>query len=249
VTLQRNNAVLNPFTQRFADAVNVYLSSDWDSGIGWNAGVLFRANETWRVGLSYRSGMDIDLKGDATFTQIPIDPRLDPLVRAGIPPNQGIRTTIPFPATTVAGIATTAVPGWDIEADVTYVTWSRFETLLVEFDRTRGIDLHRPENWKNTMSYRIGGNRRINDDWSIRLGAVYDENPQPTESVGPILPDSDRTGVSFGIGFHRGPWIVDVTDFVLHFLDRSTEGRSADNLNGTYRTDANLVSVNFGYRF
>ena len=59
----------------------------------------------------------------------------------------------------------------------------------------------------------------------------------------------DREGVSFGIGYHRGPWIVDLTEFALHFKTRSTNGISSDNFNGTYKTNANLISFNFGYRF
>jgi hypothetical protein len=43
--------------------------------------------------------------------------------------------------------------------------------------------------------------------------------------------------------------MIDLTDFVLHFKKRSTNGISNDNFNGTYKTDANLISVDFGYRF
>ena len=80
------------------------------------------------------------------------------------------------------------------------------------------------------------------------MGALYDENPQPIEAVSPLLPDADREGVTFGVGYHHGPWTVDATEFVLHFKKRSTNGASPD-LNGTYKTDANLVSLNLGYRF
>lgn len=249
VTLQRNQALLNPFTRRFADAANVYLSSDWTSGWGWSAGVLVKPNATWRIGASYRADMDLEIEGDATFTQIPIDPRLDPLLRAGLPPNQAIRSTVPFPATAAIGIATSAIPNWDIEFDLTHTTWSRFETLLVEFARTPAANLHTPQNWEDTRAYRFGANRRLDEAWDIRFGAVYDENPQPVESVGPLLPDSDRIGVMFGLGFRHGPWVIDVTELILHFRDRSTEGRNADNFNGTYETNANLLSLNLGYRF
>jgi len=67
--------------------------------------------------------------------------------------------------------------------------------------------------------------------------------------VGALLPDSDREGVSFGVGYHKGPFILDVTEFALHFKTRSTEGISSDNFNGVYKTDANLISLNLGYRF
>jgi len=85
--------------------------------------------------------------------------------------------------------------------------------------------------------------------WDVRFGAVYDKNPQPTEGVGPLLPDSDREGLSFGVGYRKGHLMVDATDFVLHFKKRSTNGISSDRFNGTYKTDANLIGVNLGYRF
>jgi long-chain fatty acid transport protein len=89
----------------------------------------------------------------------------------------------------------------------------------------------------------------VTADWDVRLGTLYDKNPQPTNVVSPLLPDSDRIGVSFGAGWHRGPFVIDATEFVLHFKKRSTLGQSLDNFNGTYKTDANLATINLGYRF
>ena len=250
VILSRNNGIFNPFTGRFADVANVYLNSDWESSTGWNVGVLLKPTDTFRIGASYRSDMDIDFEGDATFTQIPTgNAQLDAIVRAGLPPNQGISTTIPFPAVIQVGVATSVIPTWDIEVDVTHTTWSRFETLDVRFDQTPAINLVRPQNWEDTLSYRFGVNKKATENWDIRFGAVYDENPQPTEAVGPLLPDADRIGITFGIGYHHGPFIVDISDMLLHFQDRSTEGISGDNFNGTYKTNANLISINVGLRF
>ena len=111
------------------------------------------------------------------------------------------------------------------------------------------MNLDRPQNWHNTNSYRLGANRRATANWDVRLGAVYDENPQPTEAVSPLLPDADRIGVSFGVGYHAGPFIVDLSDLVLHFKERSTDGLSPERFNGTYKTNANLLSVNVGLKF
>jgi len=250
LALNRNNGALNPFTGRISDVANAYLSSDWDHTWAWNAGILFKASNNWRFGASYRTDANIDFTGDATFTQIPTgNAQLDAIVKAGLPPNQAISTTINFPATLIVGVATSAIKNWDIEADVTQTTWSRFKNLDVAFATTPAVDLHRPQNWKDSMSFRLGGNHHVSDNWDIRLGALYDQNPQPTEGVGPLLPDSDREGVTFGVGYHKGPWVLDLSEFVLHFKKRSTGGVSSDNFNGTYKTDANLISVNFGYRF
>ena len=253
VTLVRNNAPTgsgtNPFTGRIVDVANVYLNSDWNSDWGYNVGILLKPG-LWRIGASYRSDMSINYKGDAVFTQIPTgNPQLDAIVKAGLPPNQKITTTVDYPALTIVGVAFTGIPSWDIEADITHTTWSRFKTLDVTFLTTPAINLHRPQNWKNSNSYRLGANHPVTPEWDVRIGGVYDRNPQPTEGVGPLLPDADREGLAFGLGYHKGPFVVDVTEFVLHFKDRGTNGISLDNFNGTYKTNANLISFNLGYKF
>lgn len=248
VILARNAGQPNPFLGRISDVASTFLSSDWESGTGWNVGVLLKPG-TWRIGASYRAPMDIDFNGDLTVTQIPTGvPAFDALVGAGLPPSQGVKTSIPFPAVAQIGIATTAIPNWDVEVDVTNTTWSRFKTLVVTGDAAGATLINRPQNWEDTMSYRIGANHMVNAQWDVRFGFVYDENPQPVEAVSPLLPDADRLGVTFGVGYRHGSWFIDASDMVLHFKDRSTQGVSTD-LNGTYRTDANLISLNLGYRF
>src|SRR6185369_2063956 len=186
-------AALNPFNGRIVDAANAYLRSDKATDSGYNVGILFKPNSSWRLGLSYRSDQDLKFKGSATFTQFPTgNAQLDAVIKSQLPPNQDISTSIAFPAITIAGIATTAIPNWDIEFDVSHMTWSRFKTLNVVFATTPAANLTRPQNWKDSEAYRLGANRRINDMWDVRFGAVYDKNPQPTEGVGPLLPDSDR---------------------------------------------------------
>lgn len=249
VILARNSGALNPFTQRFADVASTYLSSDWDHAWGYNVGILYKPG-TWRVGASYRASMKIDFTGRATITQIPSgNPQFDAVVASQLPPTQDVRTSIDFPATAALGIATTMIPNWDIEADVTHTTWSRFKELQVNFVQTPVASFTRPQNWENTNSFRLGANHAVSPAWDVRLGIVYDQNPQPVEVVNPLLPDSDRIGASFGVGYHHGPWVLDATEFVLHFKKRSTQGQSSDFFNGTYQTEANLISLNLGYKF
>jgi long-chain fatty acid transport protein len=250
ISLNRNNAGFNPLTGRIIDTANAFLNSKWDNAWGWNAGLLFKPSSNWRVGLSYRADMTINYKGQAHFTQIPTGTPLDPIIAAQIPPDQGIKTAIDYPAILVGGVATSFGNGWDVEGDVTHTTWSRFQALSVSFDTTTALNFTRPQNWTDSYSYRLGANKKVNSDWDVRFGVLYDENPQPLEGVGPLLPDADREGASFGIGYHRGPWIIDLTEFALHFKNRSTNGvPQNDNFHGTYKTNANLISFDFGYRF
>jgi long-chain fatty acid transport protein len=253
IMLNRNNEAFNPFNGKISDTVNAYLSSDWDNAWGWNVGFLAKPSDTFRIGISYRSKITIDYKGQAQFTQIPTGTPLDVLVKSQVPPNQGISTSINYPSILSAGIATSAIGhGWDLEADLVRTGWSTFKTLDVAFATNPALlNFSRPQDWKSTYSYRLGANKKASDRWDVRFGVVYDKSPQPTSGVGPLLPDADREGASFGIGYHTGPWMIDITEFALHFKTRGTQGMSnADtNFNGTYKTDANLISLNLGYRF
>ena len=127
-------------------------------------------------------------------------------------------------------------------------TWSEFDELTVNFQTTPGNSFTRVQNWHDATSYRLGANHKATEEWDVRLGVLYDENPQPTEAVSPLLPDSDRTGVSFGAGWHKGPWVFDAGVLILDLRERSTNGQSAE-LNGTYKTNATLWFTNFGLRF
>jgi long-chain fatty acid transport protein len=248
VTLERNQGQLNPFNGRISDVANIYLDGEWGSDIGWNVGALFKPTERFRLGVSYRADMDIDIEGDADFTQIPTGfPQVDAIVAAGLPPDQAISTTIPFPAHLAVGFGYSGAV-WDIDFDVTHTTWSRFKRLLVEFEQTPAINLDRPQNWEDTMSFRLGGTRPVTESWDIRLGALYDQNPQPEEAVGPLLPDADRFAVSMGLGFQHGMWVADAGMLFLEFQERTTDV-NPDDFTGTYRTHGNLYFVNLGVRF
>jgi long-chain fatty acid transport protein len=250
VFLNANQMALNPFTNRIADVANIRLASDYGNGMAWNAGILFKASDRLRFGASYRSDMDIDLDGEAQVNQIPTgNAQLDAIIGMQLPSNQPINTTLPFPAVAAVGLAFSPNADWDVEFDITHMTWGRFRALQVNFETTPQHGFIREQNWEDSSAYRLGANYKATADWDVRLGALYDENPQPTEMVSPLLPDSDRIGVTFGAGFHRGPWVVDAAAFILHFKDRSTQGINPENFDGTYETDAVLWSVNLGYRF
>jgi long-chain fatty acid transport protein len=250
VFLNANTLRLNPFTGRVIDVANTRLASDYGDEIGWNVGVLFKPSPRLRFGASYRTDMDIELEGDADITQISSgNAQLDAIIASQLPPDQPISTVMPFPAVAALGVAFSPTERVDVEFDVTHMTWSRFEALTVAFQTTPAAGFTREQNWNDSSAYRLGTNIEATPNWDVRFGAVYDENPQPVESVSPLLPDSDRIGVTLGAGWHRGPFIVDGSAFILHFKDRSTDGLNPEHFDGTYETDAVLWSFNLGYRF
>lgn len=250
VILNANRLALNPFSGRVVDVANTRLASDYGDGIGWNAGILFKPSPRFRIGASYRTDMDIDLEGDADITQLPSgNAQFDAIVGAQLPPDQKIETTFPFPSIATVGIAFSPTEKVSLEFDVMRTGWSAFDALAVDFLTTPAASFVREQEWKDSNSYRLGYNHKANDNWDVRLGALYDENPQPTRHVSPLLPDADRLGVTLGTGWHSGPFTADWSLLVLHFKDRDTEGLNTEGFNGKYQTDALLWSANLGYRF
>ncbi|HYH08400.1 MAG TPA: outer membrane protein transport protein [Thermoanaerobaculia bacterium] len=250
VILNANRMALNPFNGRIMDVANTRLASEYGSDIGWNLGILFKPSDRLRFGAAYRTDMDVDLDGDAEITQISTgNAQLDAIIGAQLPPDQRISTTLPFPAIAQAGVAFSPSDRTDIEFDIMHTTWGRFEALAVEFEQTPSANFTRAQNWEDSSSYRLGINHAATANWDVRGGLLYDENPQPTESVSPLLPDSDRIGASIGAGWHSGHLTIDTSLLVLHFKDRSTQGLNDEGFNGVYETDALLWSVNLGYRF
>ncbi|MBI2212085.1 MAG: outer membrane protein transport protein [Acidobacteria bacterium] len=251
VSLERNLPAINPFTLQVADIGHVVLQSDEvNDAWGWNVGVILRPSETWSVGVNYRAPITIDYKGDATFTQILTgNPQFDAIVATQLPPEQAIKTAIDYPDQLHIGIATTAIPTWTLELDAVRTGWSDFETLVVDFENPSTPDLVNNEQWEDAWSYRLGANKRVNDMWQVQLGVVYDESPQPVWNVGPLLPDSDRVGLSFGVELTHGKWTLSLADLYLPFVDRDTLGQNEDGFNGVYETTANLMSFDLGYKF
>ena len=61
----------------------------------------------------------------------------------------------------------------DLELDVVKTGWSAFEALAVNFETTPAASFVREQEWEDSNSYRLGYNHGANEEWDIRLGALY----------------------------------------------------------------------------
>jgi len=61
--------------------------------------MLFRITEKMNLGVAYRSKVDVDVEdGTIEFSQISVNPVIDPIVAAQLPKNQPATTSTAFPA-------------------------------------------------------------------------------------------------------------------------------------------------------
>jgi long-chain fatty acid transport protein len=250
VSLQRRVAVINPFTQKVADAATVKLDSNKDVSVGFNVGALAKISDTLSAGVQYRHKVNASYTGVATFTQSPTgNAQFDTLLTARLPAgSQPLTTSIGFPAIVTTGVAW--APGdWTFEADVDWYQWSTFRRLSIVFTDRADLSEDIVENYKNTLQYRFGVERRMSERYAVRGGYFFDQSPAPAASVSPLLPDADRHGFALGGTWKAGPFHADAAAWFLLSPSRSTEGLNRDQYNGTYKSHAVTLGIFLGYSF
>lgn len=155
-----------------------------DYGWGYNLGALWQVSPATRVGLSYRSEIDYELEGRASFSAMPA---LNGDVTA--------ETTMPDSAS--LSLFHKLTPKWDLLADVTWTGWSDFDKLAIY--RTSGALLsYTPENWDDILRYSLGLTWHMSEKLSLRGGVAYDEAPVSDIDRTPRIPDGARTWIAVG---------------------------------------------------
>jgi long-chain fatty acid transport protein len=245
VQLERNQGRIDPFTGAFVDVAHVKLNSDLlsNGGWGWNAGIMLKPFEALSIGASYRSKIKVDYEGDATFIQrLTGNPVFDALVAAGLP--QGthpVATSIDFPSSVNLGAGIQLPGGFLLALEADWTEWSRFQQLNIVFPDGVAPNLDRITNWEDSWAYRAGIEKKFGT-FAIRVGYYYDNTPQPTVDVGPLLSDNDRNVYSAGFGIDTEHLGLDIGALLIKFRDRAVLTQQTDNFFGTYSETA-LVLV------
>ena len=216
--------------------VNLDLSA---TGVGFNAGLIYKFIPELSLGLSYRSSVKLDANGTAKF-----DPNYTVLPL----PNGDASASITLPATGYAGLACKVMKNLEVEADYQYVGWSSYKELAIIFKADPTKNKVMTKNYHDTYILRIGAEYTMNKI-QFRAGYLYDHSPVSTEYVDPMLPDANRNGYNVGVGYKICErWRVDAAYFFLKFDQRKAEN-TVINFDGTYNMTATLLGIDIGYTF
>jgi long-chain fatty acid transport protein len=240
---------LYPYTQSTYD-VPAELTGNGDSW-AFNAGLLYR-DEKFGLGFSWRSSFDIHYKGDMTLDTSAIPSPFRPL----FPTESGGETTFKFPNILAFGASVKAADRLLLSFDFHYILWSRYDKYVVKFDDPRLDDMVMEENWKDSFLVRLGGQYTFSPKFCLRAGFLYDQTPQPIESMDPLLPDADRYALTAGFGWTLAKNVV--LDFAFHheiFSDRTSPNRGIYDFGvvnygeSTYEMTANLLAASLKFGF
>lgn len=223
----------NPFVAApLIEARGFLKGEDW--GIGGSAGILLTPVPGTRLGVSYRSRIKHDFKGEAGLYL--------PLI-----PADTARYELTTPDVVSIGLEQQITPELRLFSEVQWVNWSLFDGFDIALGS--GDRDVRPLDWEDTWMAGIGLGYTIHPGMEITVGLHYDTSV--TEGGNTFSPDSDRVMFGFGLTksfdnagklslhyahmrFDGAP--IDVQDIRTGTLSADFDGK-LDILGATYRLD------------
>lgn len=213
------------------------------TGIGFNAGIYFRPVKKLSIGLTYRSQVNMKVKdGLATFKV--------PSSLSENFPNGKFTSKLPLPQVATLGFGLHATSKLDFALDINYVVWKAYDTLAFDYVNNTGSlpDTKSVRNYKNIFAFRFGGQYKITENFTARLGCAYGITPVQTGYVTPETPDANRINYTAGLGYFFGKNFKMDFSFLFTALKRK-DTNNETNLSGTYKTNVVAPGVSMLYIF
>ena len=217
---------------------------------GATVGLLLRPTNTVTLGVSYMSRMKIDIdKGNITYSELP-----DSLT--SMFPATNASFSFSTPDIVKGGLAIRVTSWLSAEANVQYALWSALHEVTIRYPEEAlkadpSLWTAIPLKWNNSWTFHAGLEIGLGDI-IFRGGYMYDQTPIPDETFLPSLPDADRRGLSFGLGYFVSEGLrLDFGYQYLEFLDRTISPRIDGNASGVptgkYSTTWTVLGFNVSY--
>ena len=208
-------------------------------GIGAFAGLSYKVNDNLVLGASYRSNSDLKFEGNADFKR--------PLELSGKTKDGGVKTQINLPDRLAFGMDLRILEKFNFALDFEYTFWSTYDQLVIDFHEESNSDQVKSKKWENTLAVRFGMAWQGFKDLELRAGAFFDPSPVPDETAGPDSPDSNRLGLSFGLGFEMSKNIqVEAAYQHISFLGREVTDELGQNLE--FKGGVHLLGTSFSLK-
>lgn len=217
------------------------------AGVGGNVGFQIDLVPRWlKLGFMYRSRVDLDLDGHGVISA-PLE------LQALAGGRQNARTTLILPHTLAAGLAFTPIKQLTLSGDLRITLWRDLQQLTVTLNDpaappgTPAQSQALPLLLHNSWALRFGGELRLmGGHLHLRLGLGYDATPLPTETLGPLLPDTPRMEIAAGIGWHEHWFAIDAGYMAVVLF--KTQATNPD-LDASYESQGHVFSLSGTVRF
>jgi len=261
LTLAKAGAIPLPLAEQLIAAGGSKTINDGYAdlaGNSWNAGydIGFSAqlDATTRAGISYRSGIEQDIKGTSTF-QVPLQYRAI-IAQTGAFQNTSATTPLQLPGNILVGLSNQVTPELRLDVSYQWTNWSKFQSIDVSFGNPYQPADNVIENYRDTSFVSVGGEYKVNDQLSVRAGAAYDQAPTQEIYRDIRLPDSDRYWIALGATYKLTPAIALSGSYQhLFFVNANVdhtlvETAGVQNLvSGTASSSADVFGAEVSFKF
>lgn len=239
------NSLVSPLTASGSTGRSK-LEGDGD-GWGYNAAMLWKPVEKHSFGLSYRSQVNVPVKGSVNVSG------LDAAYGGfGVATSfsSGVSSEFKFPQTVTLGYGFKPNDRWTIYTDYEWANWNVVDETHINYDSSNAVlaqNTNIPRHWKNSNNFGAGAQLKANERWDFRFGGLIYERVIPDGSIEASLPESSRWMLAAGTGYHFKSTTIDfaVGDVVYNsrHLDNSSMGAANVSQDGTYKTHAPFASL------
>jgi long-chain fatty acid transport protein len=239
---------------------------------GYHAGLVYQPSEQHAIGITYHSKVDLRVNGNVTIRGMS-GAMASPLVFGGSDFTASAYTDVMLPSNVQFGYAYKPNEKWMLEADTAWYHWSSGRDINVRYPNVTATQLAllsannpQPLTARDAWSFATGANYKASDKWQFRGGFWYEPWALPESTFSPALMDLSRYGISTGLGYAiTENWGVDFAYTAVFMHNRTINNQVHENTtgmadgtplpsgvtgaDGTYKNFANLLALNFTYRF
>jgi long-chain fatty acid transport protein len=245
LSYQHAKVELNSSVNVGAEALQNLQASDnqW----GFNLGAMFNLAPNTRLGLTYRSTMSYNLRGNTVVT----------LGGATISAPQ-VSINVRMPDSYSAALSHKFNDQWQLLGDFTVTNWSTIKDVgIVNVQTLAQVGNVLNLQFKDTYRVGVGANYKWDSNLMVKFGLAYDQSPV-TDAVRTVaLPDSNRTWLSVG-GKYRvtqagtvdfGYAHIFVKNGSINQLGGVGAPPAFGNIVGTYKDKVDIVSLSYSHAF
>jgi long-chain fatty acid transport protein len=222
------------------------------SGFGVNLGLYGRTGDNLAFGISYRSGVKLNMKnGIATATGIPERDA------ALFPATSSFTSELNLPSTLAVGITDRITNNLLLTFDFTLSGWSTLDSLTRDIAASGNLPASRvsiARRYEDALAFRIGSEYKVNDKLTVLAGVKYDETPIRDEYINPEFVDANRLGGSTGLSYQLSNLLAVEAAYAFDYgqLRRARANPQAAqvaNVSGSYRTATHTASLGVALSF
>jgi long-chain fatty acid transport protein len=251
VILERNLPVLFSDLNAVFDSAHLTIDSGYKMNVSFNAGFLYKFLDTYRIGLTYRHSVNAKYSGKADLNLIPLTNPPGGSIPGIVLPEGSVSVTanLYYPSMLSVGFAYQPRENMNLELDISWTKWDGLKEITIVFPENPVYNTTIPSKYKNALNFRLGAELKLRPDMTARAGYYFDQSPVPVESIDPIIPDSNRHGLSLGLSLVHGQMTLEVYNLFVLFQKAQTKGQSHFNYNGNYSKFADIIGIAMNYNW